>query len=102
MKKMFFEAIRAGGKRTTVRLWRRQMVRAGEVHTVPGLGKGRIEAVGEVALSALTESDAAADGFASKAELTAALRRMYPALGAGADDSDGRKLYLVRFAFPPG
>ena len=99
MKKVFFDAIRSGRKATTVRFWRRQMVRPGEVHTMPGLGKVRIDEVREVALSDLTDADAVADGFASAADLTAALKRMYPTLGAtGA--ADGRTLYAVRFTYP--
>ena len=106
MKKEFFDAIRRGDKTTTVRLWRHRRVRPGAVHTVPGLGKVRIEDVQTVALAELTESDAAADGFASLADLRAALARMYPEAEldapAGAADADGRKLYLVHFTFPAG
>ena len=97
MKKAFFDAVRTGRKTTTLRYWRRQMVRPGEVHTVPGLGKLRIEAVQDVELSSLTDADAAADGFASVADLRAALEKMYPAL-AGRGDT-GRKLYAIRFTF---
>ena len=73
MKKAFFDAIRSGRKATTVRFWKHQMVRAGEVHTMPGLGKVRIDDVRKIALSELTDDDAVADGFESAAELIAAL-----------------------------
>lgn len=99
MKKVFFDAIRRGAKTVTLRLWRHQMVRPGQVHTIPGLGRVRIEAVREVALSELTEADAAADGFASVGELLAALKKMYPALGQDGG-ACGRKLYAVHFKFP--
>ncbi len=100
MKKVFFDAIRGGGKRTTLRFWRNPMVRAGEVHTVPGLGKVRIDDVREVALSELSDADAAADGFGSVAELLAALKRMYPSLGADPAAGCERRLYAVHFTFP--
>ena len=99
MKKVFFDAIRRGHKTMTVRLWRHQMVRAGQVHTIPGLGRVRIEAVREVALSELTEADAAADGFASADEMVTAMKEIYPALRGGAE-TGGRKLYAVHFRFP--
>ena len=99
MKKTFFGAIRRGEKTVTLRFWRRQMVRVGEQHTIPGLGRVRIEAVREVALSELTDPDAAADGFASLDELLAALRKMYPALGEDGG-ACGRNLYAVHFKFP--
>ena len=99
MKKAFFDAIRSGRKATTVRFWKHQMVRPGEVHTMPGLGKVRIDDVRKLALSELTDADAVADGFESAAELIAALKRIYPTLG---DDgaADGCTLYAVRFTYP--
>ena len=97
MKKVFFDAVRSERKTTTVRYWRRQMVRPGEIHTVPGLGRVRIEAVEEVELPSLTDSAAADDGFASADELRAALEEMYPGLAGGGET--GRRLYVVRFTF---
>ena len=109
MKKAFFEAVRAGRKTTTVRYWRHRRVRAGQVHTAPGLGKLRIEEVRAVRLSELTAADAAADGFASLAQMRKALKSLYPALpsrgargrsGRGEmTDEDGRTLYAVHFTY---
>ena len=99
MKKEFFDAVRRGEKTTTLRFWRWQRVRAGQVHTVPHLGKLRIDTVRQVALAELTGEDAAADGFASLAELQSALEQMYPGAALAGADDDGRKLYLVHFTF---
>ena len=74
-------------------------VRPGEVHTVPGLGKVRIDAVRETELAELTAADAAADGFGSLDELIAALKEMYPSLGQAGDPAE-RRLYTVGFTFP--
>ena len=113
-KHRFFGPIRAGAKTQTLRWWRRPMVRAGRLVAVPHLGGGRlrIKSVRPLGgLAELTESDAAADGFASLADLLAELRAMYPALSdrpgrlgrrgaAGGDGPDSaRRLYRVRFRF---
>ncbi|KPK49383.1 MAG: hypothetical protein AMK72_04665 [Planctomycetes bacterium SM23_25] len=96
MKKAFFEAIRSGRKTVTLRCWRHQRVAPGQVHTVPGLGKVRIESVEAVRLSSVTDADAAADGFRSVAELRKALKKMYPSLRR----AGGRgQVYAVRFTF---
>jgi hypothetical protein len=92
MKKRFFEAVRDGRKTTTLRYWRRARVRAGSVHTVPGLGRVRIERVEQAHLSRLTDEDARADGLASARALREALAEMYPP-----GQRDGRVLYRVRF-----
>ena len=95
MKKVFFDAIRSGRKTTTLRYWRHQRVRPGQVHTMPGLGKVRIESVEVVDLSSLTGAEADDDGFCSRADLLEALERMYPALAKGGEP--GRRAYRVRF-----
>ena len=101
MKKRFFPAIRRGEKTTTLRYWRWRRVGAGQVHTVPGLGKVRIDSAETVSLAELTDAHAAADGFASMAELHAALEAMYGGADLNAPDAD-RKLYLVHFTFLGG
>ena len=101
MKKRFFPAIRRGEKTTTLRYWRWRRVGAGQVHTVPGLGKVRIDSAEEVRLAELTDSHAADDGFASLGDMRAALEEMYE----GADLADGeadRQLYLVHFTLLDG
>ena len=92
MKKVFFEAIRSGGKTTTLRYWRRRMVKPGSLQTIPGLGKVRIDEAGCVRLAGLTDDHAQADGFADLKALKAALHDLYPPARR-----EGRKLYLVRF-----
>ena len=94
MKKVFFEAIRAGEKTTTLRYWQRRMVRPGGLHTVPGLGKVHIDESRPVELGDLTDADAKADGFKSLRALKTALSDLYPP-----EYRQGRKLYMVRFTF---
>lgn len=92
MKRKFFDAIRSGDKRTTLRFWKRPMVRAGAVCPVRGLGRLRIERVEIATLSKLTAGDAKADGFASLAALRREIRQLYPRPAR-----EGRLLYKVHF-----
>jgi len=92
MKKVFFEAIRSGGKTTTLRYWRRCQVRPGSLQTIRGLGKVRIDEATCAELDDLTDADAQADGLADLQALRTALRDLYPPARR-----KGRKLYLVRF-----
>jgi len=96
MKKRFFEDIRSGAKTTTLRFWRWCHVRANSLHTVPGLGKIRIEAARPVQADELTDEDARADGFDSLQALAVALDELYPP-----EERAGRKLFLVRFTYVP-
>jgi len=97
MKKRFFGDIRSGGKTTTLRFWRRRHVRPGGLHTVPGLGKVRIETVEAIDGNDLTEADAHADGFDSLDALMRTLDEIYPP-----DERAGRNLYRIRFSYVPG
>ena len=92
IRKRFFDDIRSGRKRTTLRYWRHMRVRPGSVHTVPGLGRVRIEAVRAVEPDSLTDAEARNDGFASAADLHEALAEFYPP-----EKRRGRVLYEVRF-----
>lgn len=94
-KKIYYDAIADGRKTTTLRFWKYARVRPGSEHTVPRLGRLRIEAVGVVDPGDLTEQHARDDGFTSLSELRMALEDMY------GDDpaAEGRKLYLVRFRY---
>ena len=74
MKKVFFEAIRSGGKTTTLRYWRRRQVRPGSLQTIRGLGKVRIDEAACVKFTDLTDADAQADGLADLQALRTALR----------------------------
>ncbi len=94
MKKIFYDAIREGTKTTTLRFWKRRMVRPGSEHRIRGLGRVRIDEVRPVDLSELTEADAKADGLAGLEALRIALDEMYPP-----QHRDGRTLYLVRFRY---
>ncbi len=94
IKKNFFDAIRDGAKTTTLRYWRRPMVRAGSVHSVRGLGAVRVDDVLAIEADDITDADALADGFAGRAQLTAALAELYtPA------QRRRRTLYKVAFTF---
>ncbi len=101
MKKKFFDAIRSGRKRTTIRYWRKRMVRPGSIHRIRGLGLVKIEQVQTVTADLLTEDDARADGFARIDELMQTLGEIYPELKTAQanDDGAGRQLYLVKFTY---
>jgi hypothetical protein len=63
---------------------------------VPGLGRVRIITVERLpSLAALTRADALADGFTTRREMLAEIRRLY----AGAT---GRAVYRVRFVWKSG
>ncbi len=94
MKKQFFDAIRRGAKTTTLRYWRRPMVRPGSVHKVRGLGYLHVERAEPVEFAHLSDADAHADGFASLAELRDALHVMYPP-----EKRKDRRLFLVQFRY---
>lgn len=92
MKKKFFAAIRAGEKTTTLRFWKRPMVRPGTLRTIPCLGKVYIDEVRAVRWDELTDADARAAGLTDLAALRTALEKLYPPEARGE-----RTLYLVRF-----
>ncbi len=92
MKKVFFDAIRSGRKTTTLRYWPRRMVRPESLHTIPGLGKVRIDSAEPTELAKLTDDDAKTDGFENIQALKDALDELYPP-----DARQDRTLYLVRF-----
>jgi len=96
MKKVYFDAIRSGGKTTTLRYWRSPRVRAGSVHTIRGLGRVRIDEIATVELANLTDADARIDGLEDIQTLRRRLRRLYPP-----QQRTGRKLYRIRFTFLP-
>jgi len=95
LKKHLVELVRAGKKTQTLRLWSHPIVRPGQISFTPGLGKMKIITVEEVpGFESLTEVDAVADGFATRAALLEELQRCYPEIPAG------KKLYRVRFQWP--
>jgi len=92
-KKCFWNAVRGGTKRTTVRRWATPRLKAGQRAFAPGIGWLTIDAVDVVAdLDHLTDADARADGFDTLAEMKAALRLLYPAQA-----DDGRRWFRIAF-----
>ena len=91
-KKCFWEPIRNGTKRTTLRRWDRPRVKAGGRAFAPGVGWLRVDRVDVVDLAALGEADARADGFDTLDEMMTALEALYPAHAA-----DGKQWYRVAF-----
>ena len=94
IKKQFFDAIRSGVKTSTLRYWRRPMVRAGSVHSVRGLGVVRVDHVRAIRADDVTDADAKADGLAGRAELAALLAELYPP-----SQRRKRELYKVTFTY---
>jgi hypothetical protein len=90
--KAYRASVSAGTKTTTLRRWKRPMLRAGQIVASPGIGRLEIALVRPIEWDALTEADARADGFDSLADLNRAIRRIYPQ-----SDGDGRSWFQVRF-----
>lgn len=91
-KKKFLDAIRAGEKTQTIRLWKHRMMKAGQRSYTPGIGPIRIKAVEQVAVEALTDADARPDGFADADSLRAELQDIY-----GDKLAAGYQAYRVTF-----
>ena len=96
-KKQFQCAIREGRKCTTIRRWDRPRTAGGRRAFSPGLGWLAIEAVEQIDLGALDDTDAQADGFDSLPVLLAVLRDLYPD-----SENDGKRWFRVRFSFEEG
>ena len=96
-KKPLQEAIREGRKRTTIRRWARPLVRAGAEAYAPGIGWLAIESVESVELEHLSDADAVADGFDSRARLMSALHALYPDQA-----EDGKRWFMIRFTVARG
>ncbi len=95
-KKKFLDAIRAGSKTQTVRLWKWRMMKPGQRSYIPGAGYIRIEAVDEVALRDLTDDDARLDGFPTAAALRHEIEQLYPQQLAA-----GHRAFRIRFTLLP-
>ena len=90
-KKKYLDAIRAGTKTQTIRLWKHRRMKAGQRSYIPGAGHISVLAVDEVAIEELTEQDAQRDGFESAESLRSELRQLY-------DGSERQyRAYRVRF-----
>jgi len=94
IKKIFFDAIRKGQKTTTLRFWRREMVKPNSVHNVRGLGRVKVETIEKVQMSDLSDEDAHKDGLDDLKALRKALDDIYPG-----DKREGRSLYRLTFTF---
>jgi hypothetical protein len=95
-KKKFLDAIRAGEKTQTIRLWPHRRMRVGQRSYIPGIGYIRIDAVDQMAFDDLTEADARRDGFPNRAALLAEIDALY------ADESTaGYEPYRVIFSILP-
>jgi hypothetical protein len=95
-KKRFLEAIRAGEKTQTIRLWKHRRMKAGQKSYIPGAGYIRVLSVDEVRLEELTDEDARPDGFPSADALRRELEELYPKQLA-----EGHKAYRVAFQVVP-
>lgn len=95
-KKKFLEAIRAGRKTQTIRLWKYRRMRPGQRSYIPGAGYIRILAVDEVRLDELTDEDALPDGFQTASELRAEIERLY-----ARELAEGYRAYRVCFRLAP-
>jgi hypothetical protein len=93
-RKCFFESIRVGTKRTTIRRWSSARLKPGSRAYAPGIGWLIIEEVKIVELSRLKDADARADGFETADEMRETLRRLYP---DAEKDLDGRQWFRVCF-----
>ena len=103
-KKEYKPLIVSGRKTQTVRIWKPRRgyvksgsaayLRAGQVVKSPGLGRLRIDEVVELKLNQLTREDARLDGFKSKAEMLATIRKIYKL-----KQTDNPTCYRVRFKY---
>lgn len=91
-KKKFLDAIRSGEKTQTIRLWKHCRMKSGQRSYIPGAGYIHVVLVKPVELDALTDADAAPDGFPSADALRKELATLY------ADRlADGHRAYRIRF-----
>ncbi len=95
-KKKYLDAIRAGTKTQTIRLWKHRRMRSGQRSYIPGVGYIDIGTVEEVRLEDLTDEDARPDGFATAEALRAELAEFYAQQLA-----DGYQAYRVTFTVQP-
>jgi hypothetical protein len=91
-KKKFMEAIRAGEKTQTIRLWNHCRMRAGQRSYIPGAGYIRVLSIEPIEVAALTDADAVPDGFESAEKLRGELNTLYAEQLAA-----GYQAYRIRF-----
>src|SRR3979409_368740 len=76
-KKKYLDAIRAGQKTQTIRLWKHRRMRAGQRSYIPGAGYIHIDRLEQVELADLADADALPDGFPTAEALRTELQTMY-------------------------
>lgn len=91
-KKKYLPAIHAGTKTQTIRLWKHRRMRSGQRSYIPGAGYIRVAKVEQIELEALTDDDAARDGFESREALLTELKDLYAEQLAA-----GYQAYRIRF-----
>jgi hypothetical protein len=91
-KKCFWQPIRDGSKRTTIRRWLRPRLKAAQRAFAPGVGWLVIDSIEPITLNSLTAAHARADGFKSVRELRQTLRELYPDRR-----TDNRTWFLISF-----
>lgn len=95
-KKKFLDAIRAGEKTQTIRLWTHRRMKVGQRSYIPWIGYIRVTAVDEVDLADLTDEDARLDGFHSPDLLRNEIAQLYPE-GLG----EKYRAFRIRFRIAP-
>lgn len=90
-KKKFLDAIRAGTKTQTIRLWKYRRMRNGQRSYIPGIGAIEILTVAQIEMSDLTEEDAVRDGFDTLKSLQDEISVIY----SDAGEHDGKQLFRV-------
>ncbi|MBI2826909.1 MAG: ASCH domain-containing protein [Planctomycetia bacterium] len=91
-KKKYLDAIRAGEKTQTVRLWKHRRMKPGQRSYIPGAGYIHVDTVDEVELANLTDDDARRDGFATAELLRCEIVQLYRE-----QLTDGYRAYRVTF-----
>ncbi len=95
-KRKFLDAIRAGNKTQTIRLWKYRRMRTGQKSYIPGVGYILITLVEQVDLENLTDADAQPDGFATAELLRKELESIY-----GDKIAEGYRAFRVVFEKDP-
>ena len=91
-KKKFLDAIRAGEKTQSIRLWKHRKLKPMQKSYIPGAGYIEVLAVDAVDVATLTDADALPDGFPSADALRKEIEQLYAEqLGSG------HQAYRIRF-----
>jgi len=94
VKGVYLARIASGEKTTTIRPWRTCTLRVGTVLSFNGKIRVVLTKLEHRRVRELSDQDARADGFPSRAALRAALRSHYPTLTLD------RRVWVLHFAVP--